>query len=381
MTQITHNILCIGDIHIQTSNTLDIKIFTEKLYEYIKKNEETIDIIVLMGDILHTHERLHTIPFNVANNMIEELSRMKPLYILVGNHDYINNSQFLTDNHWMNCFKNKNNIHIVDKTIIYNHNNLNIIMCPYVPDGRFIEALNILQTTTSFNWNKANCILAHQLFDGAKMGAIVAEDVEKWEESYPFLISGHIHDKQKVQNNLYYTGSSMQHAFGESHDKTICLLRIDDSLQIEEIDLDLPKKQILYYDIENIDMSINKENEIIIQKILNILDTPNTHYKITITGNFEQFKIFKKSETYLKLQKNDTKIVFKNKLSDILNKKHLINTTVDNLNNLSLKDILFELVKNDEKINTKYKIKLTNIYNKFYNENEVYNNKFIELID
>ena len=101
------NILCIGDIHIQTNNTIDIKIFTEKLYEYIKNNNELIDIVVLMGDILHTHERLHTIPFNIANNMIEQLSIMKPLYILVGNHDYINNSQFLTDNHWMNCFKNK----------------------------------------------------------------------------------------------------------------------------------------------------------------------------------------------------------------------------------------------------------------------------------
>ena len=69
----TLNILCIGDIHIQTNNTIDIKIFTDKLYDFIKKNEEIIDIIVLMGDILHTHERLHTIPFNIANMMIEQL--------------------------------------------------------------------------------------------------------------------------------------------------------------------------------------------------------------------------------------------------------------------------------------------------------------------
>jgi metallophosphoesterase superfamily enzyme len=82
------NILCIGDIHIQINNTIDIKIFTEKLYEYIKNNYKRIDIIVLMGDILHTHERLHTIPFNIANVMIEQLSKIKPLYILVGNHDF-----------------------------------------------------------------------------------------------------------------------------------------------------------------------------------------------------------------------------------------------------------------------------------------------------
>ena len=372
----TLNVLCIGDIHIQTNNTLDIKMFTEKLYNYIETNIETIDIIVLMGDILHTHERLHTIPFNIANDMIDKLRTYKPLYVLVGNHDYINNSQFLTNHHWMNCFKNKKDVFIIDNVTVCNHNNLNIIMSPFVPDGRFIEALN-----TITDWKKADCILAHQLFNGAKMGAIIAENVEKWEESYPYLISGHIHDKQKVQNNLYYTGSSMQHAFGESYDKTICLVKIDTSIQLEEIDLDLPKKKILYYDIETIDPSINKDNEILIEKILNVLDTPNTHYKITLTGNFEQFKNFKKNPVYQKLHKNDTKVIFKNKLIDILDKKQLINKTLNDSDNLSFKEILYKLVSNDIKLNQKYRIKLTNIYNNFYNNSEIYNNYIIEFID
>jgi DNA repair exonuclease SbcCD nuclease subunit len=375
----TLNILCIGDIHIQTNNTQDIKIFTDKLYEYIRLNIDKIDIIVLMGDILHTHERLHTIPFNIATSLFEELSKFKPLYVLVGNHDYINNSQFLTNNHWMNCFKRKNNIFIVDSVFLCNHNNLNIIMCPYVPDGRFIEALNTANNLNN-NWKNADCILAHQLFDGVKMGAIVTENVEKWDDNYPLLISGHIHDKQQIQDNLYYTGSSMQHAFGESHDKTICLVKIDTSVNIEEIDLNLPKKQILYYDIENIDPSINIENEKEIHKLLNILDTPNTHYKITISGNFEQFKIFKKNQLFLKLQKNGTKVIFKNKLADILNQKHLLKSTCNNLEIVSFKNILHELLTNDEKINQKNKVKLMNIYNSFYNYN-VYNNHFIELID
>ena len=34
--KMTLNMLCIGDIHIQTNNTIEINIFTEKLYEYIK---------------------------------------------------------------------------------------------------------------------------------------------------------------------------------------------------------------------------------------------------------------------------------------------------------------------------------------------------------
>jgi DNA repair exonuclease SbcCD nuclease subunit len=382
----TLNVLCIGDIHIQTSNTVDIRIFIKKLLDYIEIHNEKIDFIILMGDILHTHERLHTIPFNIANELFEKLSLLKPLYVLVGNHDYINNSQFLSDNHWMNCFKNKDNIHIIDKVTLYNNNNINIIMSPYVPDGRFIEALN---TTLNFDWKQSNCIFGHQLLDGVKMGAILTENVEKWEETYPYLISGHIHDKQKVQNNLYYTGSSMQHAFGESYDKTISLVKINTNsnkiINIEEIDLNLPKKQILYYDIEDLDInkSLN-ENENILKKLINMIENSkqnNIHYKITISGSFEQYKVFKTKPVFLKLQQNDTKVVFKNKLVDILNKKKLFDETKisQKFKNVELKDILYNLIINDD--SNKLNYKLNNIYNSFYNSSELYNNKFIELVD
>jgi DNA repair exonuclease SbcCD nuclease subunit len=376
------NILCIGDVHIQTSNTVDIRFFIKKLLEYIEIHSENIDLVILMGDILHTHERLHTIPFNIANELFEQLSKLKPLYVLVGNHDYINNSQFLSDNHWMNCFKNKENIHIIDKVTRCIHNNINIIMAPYVPDGCFVEALN---TILNFDWKKSDCIFGHQLLDGVKMGAILTENVEKWEENYPFLISGHIHDKQRIQNNLYYTGSSMQHAFGESCDKTISLVKIDTSIHIEEIDLKLPKKQILYYDIEDLDINdnLNKDESSENKKLINMIENSkqnNIHYKITISGSFEQYKVFKTKPFFLKLQQNDTKVVFKNKLVDILNKNKLINDTkISNqpFKNIEIKEILYNLIVNDNKNN----IKLNNIYNLFYNSSEIYNNKFIELVD
>jgi DNA repair exonuclease SbcCD nuclease subunit len=370
------NILCIGDVHIQTNNTTDIKLFISKLEIYIKQNNDKIDIIILMGDILHTHERLHTIPFNIANELFNSLSKMKPLYVLVGNHDYINNSQFLSQNHWMNCFKHENNnIHIIDTVTHLKLKDKNVVLSPYVSDGKFTQALDTINH--HFNWKNANCIFGHQLLDGVKMGAILTENVEKWENNYPLLVSGHIHDKQKPQENLYYTGSCMQHAFGESSDKTICLVTINGESEfpkLTEINLDLPQKKILYYDIEELD---NNPEEI--EKILNLLENKNIHYKITISGNFEQFKLFKKNPIFMKLQKNGTRVIFKNKLTDILNKKHLIkNTDSDNF-----KDILLELIENvhDYKKDTLIGVSLLKIYNQFYNTNNIYNNKKIELID
>lgn len=364
------NVLCIGDIHIQTNNINDIKILIEKLESYIVKNTENIDIVLFMGDILHTHERLHTIPFNLATNLFEKLSKIKPLYILVGNHDYINNSQFLSTNHWMNCLKSHNNINIIDNVTLLNNKGQNVLFCPFIPDGRFKESLGTLK---NFDWKLSDCIFGHQLIDGVKMGSIVTENVEKWEENYPFLISGHIHDKQKIQNNVYYTGSCIQHAFGESHDKTICLVKIDNSVTIEEIDLKLPQKQILYYDIDSLD-ALNKDNTHEIEKLMKNIDNTDIHYKITISGNFEQFKLFKKTSLFFELQKNNTKIIFKNKLSDILNKKHILKNT----DSSNFQDILLELISNEQE---KYRNKMYHVYNSFYNISSTYNNKHIVFIE
>jgi hypothetical protein len=179
----------------------------------------------------------------------------------------------------------------------------------------------------------------------------------------------------------------MQHAFGESCDKTISLVKIDTSIHIEEIDLKLPKKQILYYDIEDLDINstlneqLNDDN--ILKKLIYMIENSkqnNIHYKITISGSFEQYKVFKTKPIFLKLQQNDTKVVFKNKLVDILNKNKLINDTkISNqpFKNIEIKEILYNLIVNDNKNN----IKLNNIYNLFYNSSEIYNNKFIELVD
>jgi hypothetical protein len=169
----------------------------------------------------------------------------------------------------------------------------------------------------------------------------------------------------------------MQHAFGESSDKTICLVSIhSDNVfpEITEINLDLPQKKILYYDIEELD---NNSDEV--TKILDLLENKNIHYKITISGNFEQFKLFKKNPIFIKLQKNGTRVVFKNKLTDILNKKHLIKNT----DSENFQDILLELIEKDYNSKKEYETELAllKIYNQFYNTNNIYNNKQIELID
>ena len=103
--------------------------------------KEKPDIIVIAGDVLHTHERLHTIVLNKAYELIENMRNISKTFVLVGNHDLINNQQILTNNHWMNGMKGWDNTVIVDTVITECLNDEKFVFVPFVPPGKFIYAL------------------------------------------------------------------------------------------------------------------------------------------------------------------------------------------------------------------------------------------------
>ena len=132
------------------------------------------------------------------------------------------------------------------------------------------------------------------------MGAIISVDGDKWEPSFPYVVSGHIHSKQSPQENIYYTGSALQHAFGESEDNTIAILEFGKSRQkynLIEYDLDMPKKKIVYTTIDDIEK---------------VKPCINSNVKLTISGDdYNEFKAFKKTEKYKNLVESGAKVVFK----------------------------------------------------------------------
>ena len=81
-------ITAIGDTHFRVDNINIVEILIQKIVQILSKNPP--DLIVLLGDILHDHERLHTIAMNKAYEFITLLRDISPVYILVGNHDMIN---------------------------------------------------------------------------------------------------------------------------------------------------------------------------------------------------------------------------------------------------------------------------------------------------
>jgi len=320
-------VICIGDPHFQVNNIQEVEMFMTKLEELII-SELPIDFIVCLGDILHTHEKLHTTPLNKAYEFIHMLRKHAFTYVLVGNHDMISERQFLNDNHWMNGMKEWNNVKIVDRVFSNYIENQLFVFAPYVSAGRFEEALN---TLSEIDWKESEIIFAHQEFAGCKMGAIISVEGDNWPVTYPQIVSGHIHSRQIPQNNIYYTGSALQHAFGESEKNIIAILNTtgDKNYTKTEIDLGMPRKKTVYMNVEEI-VSFEGHSKIDSDKL-----------RISVSGDLEKFKALKKSSKYKELVDKGVKVVFK---KDKLPKPKLENTT-----SVNFRDILQEIIqrKND----------------------------------
>ena len=340
-------VIVIGDQHFKVDNIEEVDLFISKVEEIIFNIKP--DFVVLLGDLLDTHERIHSVPLNRAYKFINTVRNICKTFVIVGNHDMEHNGVYLETKHWLNALKEWDNVTVVD-TVIYDIiDNKKFIFLPYVYTGRFEEALNTVNT----DWKDAKCIFAHQEFYGCKMGAFNSIDGDKWEIDFPNVISGHIHLNQKPQKNIYYPGSSLSIAFGETTKNIIAKLEFNDDKEyiLNEIDLELPKKKIIYINSEEVDN----------------IDIPKTEDKIklSISGEYEEFKTFKKTKKYKELTSKGIKIIFKPKKKEVKTKKENIQKTIEsnpNDFNIILKDIIdreknsylfeaYQLVVNSKEIN------------------------------
>lgn len=280
----TLNILFVGDIHIKLQNLENVEKMQNKI-----SSIQNLFCIIIAGDVLNTHEIIHTQLLNKAYSFIETCLNIAPTYILVGNHDYINNQQFLTDSHWMNGIKKWPNVTVVDKPVLITSNIYSFLCVPYVPPGRLVEALN----TQSVNWQKdVQAIFAHQEIFGCKMGAISSTLGDEWKEEWPMLISGHIHERQKVGKNVIYPGSSINHSYGSNNQGIFTFTFSQNNMVETFIDLNFEKKRILYSSLDDI---VNLEQKLKKQKSTQKLTTVN------ISGNTNNIKVFKKSKQFNEL--------------------------------------------------------------------------------
>src|SRR5438067_639302 len=131
--------LTIGDPHFKVDNAIETDEMSRKIISLAHK--EPPDFIVVLGDVLDRHENIHVDPLERSTLFLEQLSLIAPLYVIIGNHDRPNNSIFLTSQHPFNSFKRWPQTTIVDKVVTATIKGRQFCFVPYVPPGRFMEAL------------------------------------------------------------------------------------------------------------------------------------------------------------------------------------------------------------------------------------------------
>jgi len=303
--------LLIGDPHFKTTNAYECDQFINEVYKLVEK--ENYQKIIILGDILDTHERINLTILCKATDFIVKLSQKTNVYVLIGNHDRINNSIFLTEEHAFAGLKNKKNIKIIDK-VLYEED---ILYVPYVPTGRFEEAIK----TVDIDINKCKIIFAHQEFKNS----IMKDQGDEIPEKIP-IYSGHIHNYRKLKN-VTYIGTPFQHSYYDDPNKFIMEIELKDKkIKENKIYLDIIKKRIQELTISELQdykidekymTKINIKGEYKLlknKKIQEILNHSQINYKILprvndkeyIEENNKDFKFFleKKLESEKKEIKN-----------------------------------------------------------------------------
>ena len=356
-------ILCVGDQHLDTLEPQVIERFIGEIVKTVK--ETSPEIVIFMGDMLHYHDTIYIDSLNNAHNLIESVSELATTFVIVGNHDMKGPTCFLDPtSHWLSSMKRGwSGVTIVDTLTTHTLNNgKKITMLPYVEPGRFIEALG---GDGSGEWLNTDCIFGHQEFLGCKMGPMISTCGDKWDKKFPPVISGHIHGRQMVGTNIFYTGSSVQTSFGESSDKSICMVYFNGGtpdggtptrlvgsggVVVYDIYLNMPKKKTYYKTIDDV---MKKDG--IVQTILKSEDDSNTTYKLTIKGKNEEFKAFKKSKKYKDIIKKGIKVVFKHAQVDV--EMGVVDGGGANDNNiLSFDEILNKEIKKEKNSSELYTI-------------------------
>jgi calcineurin-like phosphoesterase family protein len=207
-------IFLIGDTHIGLGypNSLDkwFKVhqeyFSKFLIPLLKKEVSHGDIIVHLGDLF---DNRNIVPINILNygmDIVEEISRIAPLHIIVGNHDLWSKSA--SEINSVRPFRYIPNVKVYSSTEILEYNNLKILMMPFFE--KRIDQIKEIEKNKDCDY-----LFCHSDLNGCKMHltSVAHKNADKIDinefKAFKKVRSGHIH---LVQSNkqFKFVGSVFQ---------------------------------------------------------------------------------------------------------------------------------------------------------------------------
>tara|TARA_Y100000310_G_C20700659_1_gene829554 strand:+ start:1605 stop:4799 length:3195 start_codon:yes stop_codon:yes gene_type:complete len=264
----------IADLHIRLRHR-------HKEYRHVFRNlikdlrNRKPDIIVIAGDIFHSKNHLSPEAIKMAGDFFERISRIAPVYVIIGNHDTIVAQKGrmdsvsavlgLTDNDNITIF-DKSGLEEVDDNVVFGtfdfNDEKNFPTYPTRNSDKTYIALfhgpvNRSEVNPNFFLESRYTVDMFNGYDIAMLGDIHAQqDLQSYEKS---------RQGRRTKPIVSYSGSLCQQNFGESHNKGYLLwdietktyefvkvendygyrtisIDIDDIDKLTEINYDLPSK-------------------------------------------------------------------------------------------------------------------------------------------
>lgn len=270
--------LVIGDPHYKDTNTEETDVMEVEVARLITELQP--DKVVILGDLLDKY-KLRS--YCRAVSWLCRLAEVIPVVVLIGNHDRVDNQDYLSDVHPLTGIKGVGNLAVISKVELVG----DALFVPYVPKERFLEAIATCELV-----EEPSVIFAHQDLQGC------GTTVEETWTCATLVVSGHIHtrtllrDGKRVEDlascNVYYPGAPLQHNFNDSDRRVVALVTTyNDQATIVEHRLNVPTKRVI---------TVTQESD------LPALAHADKYTRIDVVGSTEDCLKLKKSKQVTEAQ-------------------------------------------------------------------------------
>lgn len=320
-------VIAIGDLHLKKDAPTMSDLVIHKLTEQIEKIKP--DIVVFLGDILDTHEKIDMKTQNKAVKFMKHIASLGILtVVIIGKHERPDGNNFLTEDSSFYCLKGYPNIHVADRVLSFKwetegvKEKIRFVFVPYVSPGSFHEALDTL--TDKVMDDRPAVIFCHQEFKGANMGGYNSQIGDEWPETNPLVISGNCHVMTPLQKNLIYVGTPYQQSYSDTSRKGIFLMefRHDKAPVVNFFELEMRKKKIIKLKPAEVD---------------GFVPPPNCDVKVDICGTSSEIAEIRSKGTIATMRSKGIHVSLSTEQS----------VDPSNPDNKPFKELLQEMIKND----------------------------------
>lgn len=204
-------ILLIGDTHLGLGypNSVDkwFKVhqeyFQNFLLSLLKKELTKDDIIIHLGDLFDNRSVVPINILNYAQNLLEEMAKICPVHIIIGNHDLY--TKATNDINTVKLYKYIPNVTVYEEPTKIEFMGKSILMLPWVEKRK--DQIDILKKFSGCDY-----LFCHSDLNGAKMhlSSVAHKNLDKIDveefSGYKKVFSGHIHINQ-VSKNFTFVGN------------------------------------------------------------------------------------------------------------------------------------------------------------------------------